>query len=224
MPVIIGAPPPHDSKLTNAMRMFADSRTNYKGPARLLNTAATRIKEQVGGGKATKTIVLHSDSKGDEPPCFSPSPVPIKLHSMMHKGNTAEPPKPKHIHKRVDVVVPTTTRNRPPSIILLNSSGSEESNVRAKDRDVSGDTSKLFILDDGQALPTRKRKCKRTAMSQQSSHTAKRVATSPDTNSTPHTDLKAVKVSIQATKKTRFCIESPLDSDDDLDTPENPQS
>ena len=43
-------------------------------------------------------------------------------------------------------------------------------------------------------------------------------------NSTPRTDLKAVKVSIQATKKTWFCIESPLDSDNDLDAPENPQS
>ena len=177
MPVIIGAPPPHDSKLTNAMRMFADGHTNYKGPARLLNTAMTRIKKQVGGGKATKMIVLHSDSEGNEPLCFSPSPAPMKLHSMMHKGNTAEPPKPKHVRKRVDVVVPTTTHNRPPSIISLNSSGSEESNVRAKDRDVSGDTSELFILNDGQALPTHKRKCKCTATSQQSSRMVKRVAT-----------------------------------------------
>ena len=119
MPVIIGALPPHDSKLTNTMRMFADSRTDYKGPARLLNTAATRIKKQVGGGKATKTIVLHSDSEGDTPLCFSPSPAPMKLCSMTHKGNTAEPPKPKHVRKRVDVVVPTITRNRPPSIISL---------------------------------------------------------------------------------------------------------
>ncbi|KIM60944.1 hypothetical protein SCLCIDRAFT_26273 [Scleroderma citrinum Foug A] len=224
MPVIIGAPPPHDSKLTNVMRMFADGCTDYKGPACLLNTATTRIKKQVGGGKATKTIVLHSDSEGDEPLCFSPSPAPMKLHSMTHKGNTAEPPKPKHVHKRVDVVVPTMTRNRPPSIISLNSSGSEDSNVGAKDRDVSGDTSELFISDDGQALPTRKHKRKRTATSQQSSRAAKRVATSPDTNSTPRADLKAVKASIQVTKKTQFHIESPLDSDDNLDAPENPQS
>ena len=198
------------------MRLFSNGRTDYQGPAHLPNLAATRIKKQVGGGKVTKVIAWDSNSKDDEPLSMSPSPAPLKLCSMTHKGNTVEP---LHAHKRVEVIVPMVTCKRLPSIILLNSSGSEESNVEENARDVSGDTGKPFVLDDEQALPA----CKHKAKSQHYSHMAKRVAAWPDMNFTPRADPKKVKT--QATKKTRFQIESPpLNSTDDLEAPENLQS
>ena len=122
-PVIIGAPPSSDSKLTKAMRIFYNGRANYEGPACLLNPAATRIKKQVGGGKVTKTMAQYSDGKNDGSLSLSPSPVLMKLCSAPHRGrkelvdktamerdSSVGPLNPRHRHKKVEVVVPTVTK------------------------------------------------------------------------------------------------------------------
>lgn len=177
-PVIIGAPPPYDSKLTHAMRLFSNGKIDYDGPARLPNLAATRIKKQMGGGKVTRVMARDSDSEDDERMSTSSSPTPRKLRPR----------------KGLQVIVPTATRKRLPSIISLSSSGSEGSNVGREKRDVSGEPS-----DEEQVLPTRKRKAK----SQHFPRAEKRVAL-PDRNCTPHADPNSARASIQATKKTRL--------------------
>ena len=91
-------------------------------------------------------------------------------------------------------------RKRMPSVITL--SGSEEG---------SGDPAELFVSDDEEDPSTHKRKAK----SQQSSCTMKRVALSPDGDTTHHTAPGVVKALAQAKsvmKKTRFRIPSPLNS------------
>jgi len=44
-PVIISAPPSHDSKLSKGRRLFANRAIDYLGPSRLPNPSATRIKK-----------------------------------------------------------------------------------------------------------------------------------------------------------------------------------
>ncbi|KIO04383.1 hypothetical protein M404DRAFT_143328, partial [Pisolithus tinctorius Marx 270] len=43
-PVIISAPPSHDSNLTRGKRVFVNSTVDYLGPSRLPNIAATRVR------------------------------------------------------------------------------------------------------------------------------------------------------------------------------------
>ena len=156
------------------------------------------------------------DSEDDEPLSVSPSPTPQKLRSTTRKGNTVEP---LHVRKRMEVIVPTVTRKRSPSVISLDSSESGEANVGGEGGDVLCDTSELSVSDDEQVPLAHKRKAK----SQHYSRAAKRVATSLDTDSTPRAGPKVVKASTQVTKKTRFRIESPLDTTDS-EAPENLQS
>jgi len=217
-PVIIGAPPSSEAKLTKAMRIFYNGRTDYAGPACLLNPAATRIKKQVGGGKVTKTMALYSEDEDDQSLSLSPSPVPMKLRSAPHRGkkelvdqaamerdSSVRPLNRRHGHKKVTVVV----TKKLPSVIMINSSGSEEGNVGDKGKEVSVDTTSLIASDDEQVRPTRKRKAK----SQQSTRATKRVAFSPDSNTTRRSGPKAMKALTKTTKRTRFRIESPLDSE-----------
>ena len=217
-PDIIGAPPSSEAKLTKAMRIFYNGRTNYEGPACLLNPAATRIKKQIGDGKVTKPMALYSDDEDDRSLSLSPSPVPMKLRSAPHRGrkelmdqaamerdSSVRPLNPRHGHKKVAVVV----TKKLPSVITINSSGSEEGNVGDKGKEVSVDTTPLIVMDDEEVRPTHKRKAK----SQQSTRAIKRVALSPDSNTTRRSGPKAMKASTKTTKRTRFRIESPLDSE-----------
>ena len=186
------------------MRLFSNGSIDYQGPAHLPNLAATQIKKQVGGGRVAKAMARDGDTEDDEPLSVSPLPTPQKLRSTMCKGNTVEP---LHVHKRIEVIVPMATRKRSPSVISLNLSESGETNVGGEG-DVLCDTSELSISDDEQVLPAHKRKVK----SQHYSHAAKRAATLLDMDSTPRAGPKVVKASTQVTKKTRFWIESPLDT------------
>ena len=197
------------------MRLFSNGSIDYQGPARLPNLAATRIKKQVGGGRVAKAMPRDGDTEDDEPLSVSPSPTPQKLRPTTRKGNTVEP---LHVRKRIEVIVPMVTRKRSPSVISLNSSESGEANVGGEG-DVLCDTSELSVSDDEQVPPAHKRKAK----SQHYSCAAKRVATLLDTDFTPRAGPKVVKASTQVTKKTRFRIESPLDTTDS-EAPEDLQS
>ena len=57
IPVIHGAPPLSDSDSLRGKRVFFNGKVDHEGPAHLPNTAKTRIRKQVGGGKplASKT-------------------------------------------------------------------------------------------------------------------------------------------------------------------------
>ncbi|KIM57585.1 hypothetical protein SCLCIDRAFT_28690 [Scleroderma citrinum Foug A] len=123
----------------------------------------------------------------------------------MERDSSVGPMNPRHRHKKVEIVIPTVMKRLPTSVITVNSSGSEEGNVGGKK--VSGNTAPLIVSDDEQVLPTHKHKVK----SQQSTHTMKRVASSPDPNTTYCSGLKAVKSLTQTTKRTQFQIKLPLD-------------
>jgi len=125
--------------------------------------------------------------------------------AAMERDSSVRPPNPRHGHKKVAVVV----TKKLPSVITINSSGSEEGNVRDKGKEVSMDTTLLIVLDDEEVRPTRKHKAK----SQQSTHAIKRVALSPDSNTTHCSGPKAMKALTKTTKRTRFWIKSPLDSE-----------
>ena len=220
-PVIIGAPPAHDSKLTKARRLFYNGKSDYKGPDCLPNTAMTRIKKQVGGGKAAKG--MGNDGNEDAVLSLSPLPTSMTLRSTLHMGvkrsaestfqerDSSPPqvaPKARHGCRKLEVVLPTKPRKRMPSVITL--SGSEEG---------SGDPAELFVSDDEEDPSTRK--CK--AKSQQSSHATKRVALSPDGDTTHRTAPGVIKASAQVKsvmEKTRFRIPSPLDSQSSGEEPE----
>ena len=83
-PVIIGAPPAHDLKLTKARRLFYNGKSDYRGPDHLPNTAMTWIKKQVGGRKAAKG--MGDDGNEDAVLSLSPSPTPMTLCSTLHTG------------------------------------------------------------------------------------------------------------------------------------------
>ena len=78
IPVIHGTQPLCDSDSLRGKRVFFDGKVDHKGPAHLPNTAKTRIRKQVGGGKppALKTG-LGSDI--DDLFDMSPSPAPMQL-------------------------------------------------------------------------------------------------------------------------------------------------
>ena len=137
-PVIIGTPPSSESKLTKAKRIFYNGRTDYEGPACLLNPAATRIKKQVGGGKVTKTMAQYSDDKDDQSLSLSLTLVLMKLHSAPHRGrkelvdktamerdSSVGPMNPRHGRKKVEIVIPTVMKRLPTSAnhFVLDSSG-----------------------------------------------------------------------------------------------------
>ena len=127
--------------------------------------------------------------------------------TAMERDSSVGPMNPRHRHKKVEIVIPTVMKRLPTSVITVNSSGSEEGNVGGKK--VSWNTAPLIVSDDEQVLPTRKHKAK----SQQSTHTMKRVASSPDPNTTHCSSPKAVKSLTQTTKRTQFQIKLPLDSE-----------
>ena len=186
----------------------------------------TRIKKQTGGGKApARKIVKDSDDEGLW--SLSPSPAPMKLRSTAEKGvedKDSLPPqrmaKSTLGHKKVEVVVATMTgksQKRRPSVITVGdtSSGSdytpEKTHIADNDRDTTGSTSDILILEDEQVTSTRK--CK--AKSQQSSRATKKVAiTLPDMNTRQLQNSKGVKLSSwkQSTKNTRLQIISTPDS------------
>ncbi|KAI6017670.1 hypothetical protein BKA83DRAFT_14986 [Pisolithus microcarpus] len=216
-PVIIGAPPLHDSKSSKAKRIFYNGKTDYDGPARLPNPAMTRIKRQVGGGKSTNRT-----PEDDEHSSLSPSPAPRTLRSTLHKGAVEDwhssvkgAPKSRNDHKKVEVVI-TTTANKvgkwPPSIITVgDSSEPGETSIGLEDKEVPNDYGELFLSEDEQAPSTRKRKLK----SQQSLRPGKRVATSLNTKSMQLSEPKVMKA-LSRTKsapKKRLRIISPFDSD-----------
>ena len=228
-PVILGAPPLHDSGSLKAKRIFYNGKVDYEGPARLINRAVTRIKRQIGGGKATNSARAQN-SDDDELSSLSPSPAPVALRSKSQKVTSESEdnivqerdpslrkgvPKPTRGRKRVEVVLATTARKahkRAPSVIVVRgSSGSEETNVGGKCK-VLDDSDKPFVSEDEQDPSIRKRKAK----SQESSRPTKRVASSLDTNTTQPSNLKAVKPSLWARsvkKITRPRIISPPNSE-----------
>ena len=69
-PVIISAPPPHDSALSKGKRMFCNLAINYLGPSRLSNLSAMRIKRTKSRKVATIDVNIGesgvNDSDGTE--------------------------------------------------------------------------------------------------------------------------------------------------------------
>ena len=198
-PVILGAPPLHDSESLKAKRVFYNGKVDYEGPARLVNRAMTRIKRQIGGGKATNRMKAQ-DSDDDELSSLSPSPAPVKLRSKSQKAMTdsvvnivegrdsllpKKVPKSTHGRKRVEVVLTTAARNtrkRAPSVIVVgDSSGAEETNVGGSK--VLGDSAEHFTSDE-QDPPI----CKRKEKSLQSSSATN--TTQPDSSEFASEDEK----------------------------------
>ena len=85
-PVIIGAPPLHDSESLKVKRIFYNGKVDYEGLAWLLNRAMTHIKRHIGGGKASNS--MRAQDSNDELPSLSPSPAPVTLHSKSQKAAT----------------------------------------------------------------------------------------------------------------------------------------
>ena len=218
-PVIIGALPLHDSASSKAKRIFYNGKVDYEGPVHLVNPAMTRIKRQIGGGKATNKMMAQ-DSDDDDLSSLSPSPAPAAQCSKSQKAMSKsvdnivkgrDPLLPRGIPKatrgckKVEVVLTTAARNtskRAPSVIVVrDSSTSEGTNVSSKLM-VVDDSTEPFVCEDKQDLPIHKHKAK----SQQSSCPAKRVVSSLDTMQP--SNLKAVKPSLQArsVKKKRLRV------------------
>ena len=201
-PMIIGAPPLHNSALLKAKRIFYNGKVDYEGLAWLLNRAMTRIKKQIGGGKATNST--RAQDSDDELSSLSLSPAPVTLRSKLQKATTESEDiivegrdpslqkgalKSTHGHKRVEVVLMQPARKagkRAPSVIVVRgSSGSEEMNIGGKCK-VSDNFAEPFVSEDEQDPSTIH---KRKAKSQQSSRPTKRMVSSLDTNTTQPSNL-----------------------------------
>ena len=239
-PVIIGAPLLHDSASSKAKRIFYNGKVDYEGPVHLVNPAMTRIKRQIGGGKATNKMMAQ-DSDDDDLSSLSPSPAPAAQCSKSQKAMSKsvdnivkgrDPSLPKGIpkvmrgRKKVEVVLTTAARNtskRAPSVIVVRDSSASEGTNVSSELMVVDDSAEPFVCEDKQDPPIHKRKAK----SQQSSRPAKRVVSSLDTMQP--SNLKAVKPSLQArsVKKKRLRVISPPNfesSDEEGSPPEDRKS
>ena len=221
--------------MAKGKRVFYNGKIDHEGLAYLPNLAKTRIKKQVGGGKqpATKAI---KDSDIKSLSDMAPTPTPMQPHATKWKGVKGSIPDaaedrnsplpitlPKAVvgRKRVEIILTSkkatrkaickVTMSRPTMITISSGSNDNPEETPAGDgpKKTSVDHSEAFLSEE-QAPSTRKHKVE----GPDSPRAMKRAT--PDRHTNQLSESKGTHKSSQTrpvTKKTRFRILSPLDTE-----------